>query len=135
MSKVVESAKAMMPELIAIRRHFHMYPENSRCEKETSAKVIELFSMETYKDYNHISISIQDNQNCCICDTCAAAKQKYGSDSAVMVMFLNDVAEVVDAWMNSSGHKKNILNSSYTHIGVGHVKSGNFWTQMFIKEK
>ncbi|MBQ1240725.1 MAG: amidohydrolase [Lachnospiraceae bacterium] len=42
MSKVVESAKAMMPELIAIRRHFHMYPENSRCEKETSAKVIEL---------------------------------------------------------------------------------------------
>ena len=42
MSKIVESAKAMMPELIAIRRHFHMYPENSRCEKETSAKVIEL---------------------------------------------------------------------------------------------
>ena len=42
MSKIVESAKAMMPELIAIRRHFHMYPENSGCEKETSAKVIEL---------------------------------------------------------------------------------------------
>ncbi|MBR6615345.1 MAG: amidohydrolase, partial [Lachnospiraceae bacterium] len=42
MNKIVESAKAMMPELIAIRRHFHMYPENSRCEKETSAKVIEL---------------------------------------------------------------------------------------------
>ena len=42
MSKIVESAKALMPELVAIRRHFHMYPENSRCEKETSAKVIEL---------------------------------------------------------------------------------------------
>ena len=41
---------------------------------------------------------------------------------------------VVDAWMNSQGHRKNILNSSYTHIGVGHVKSGNFWTQMFIKQ-
>lgn len=42
MSKIVESAKALMPELIEIRRHFHMYPENSRCEKETSKKVIEL---------------------------------------------------------------------------------------------
>ena len=77
--------------------------EESRAEMIDiiSAKVIELFSMETYKDYNHISISIQDNQNCCICDTCAAAKQKYGADSAVMVMFLNDIAKVVDAWMNS----------------------------------
>lgn len=47
----------------------------------------------------------------------------------------NTPQRVVDAWMNSSGHRKNILNSSYTHIGVGHVKNGNFWTQMFIKEK
>ena len=66
-----------------------------------SAKVIELFSMAEYKDYNHISISIEDNQDCCICDTCAAAKQKYGADSAVMVMFLNDVAKVVKEWMDS----------------------------------
>ncbi|PLR98856.1 CAP domain-containing protein [Bacillus sp. T33-2] len=40
--------------------------------------------------------------------------------------------EVVNAWMNSDGHRKNILNSSYTHIGVGHVAQGNYWTQMFI---
>ena len=38
---------------------------------------------------------------------------------------------VVDAWMNSSGHRANILNPSYTHIGVGFVASGNYWTQMF----
>ena len=41
---------------------------------------------------------------------------------------------VVNAWMNSSGHRKNILSSSYTHIGVGHVAKGNYWTQMFIKK-
>ena len=40
---------------------------------------------------------------------------------------------VVNAWMNSSGHRANILNSSYTKIGVGYVASGNYWTQMFIK--
>ncbi len=39
---------------------------------------------------------------------------------------------VVNAWMNSSGHRSNILNSSFTKIGVGYVKNGNYWTQMFI---
>lgn len=40
--------------------------------------------------------------------------------------------EVVNAWMNSSGHRANILNSNFTHIGVGHAANGNYWTQMFI---
>ena len=39
---------------------------------------------------------------------------------------------VVNAWMNSSGHRANILNASYTQIGVGYVANGNYWTQMFI---
>ena len=39
---------------------------------------------------------------------------------------------VVDGWMNSSGHRANILNASYTQIGVGYVAEGNYWTQMFI---
>ena len=41
-------------------------------------------------------------------------------------------AAVVDGWMNSSGHRANILNASYTQIGVGYCASGNYWTQMFI---
>ena len=39
---------------------------------------------------------------------------------------------VVNAWMNSSGHRDNILNASYTQIGVGYVAAGHYWTQMFI---
>ncbi|MDR4888281.1 CAP domain-containing protein [Fredinandcohnia sp. QZ13] len=39
---------------------------------------------------------------------------------------------VVNAWMNSEGHRKNILNANFTHIGVGHQASGNYWSQMFI---
>ena len=39
---------------------------------------------------------------------------------------------VVNGWMNSSGHRANILNANYTHIGVGYVSGGNYWTQMFI---
>jgi len=40
--------------------------------------------------------------------------------------------EVVKAWMNSQGHRENILNANYTHIGIGYVEDGNYWTQMFI---
>ena len=39
---------------------------------------------------------------------------------------------VVNGWMNSSGHRANILNASYTQIGVGYVAQGNYWTQMFL---
>ncbi|QCX33437.1 SafA/ExsA family spore coat assembly protein [Caloramator sp. E03] len=44
--------------------------------------------------------------------------------------------EVMNAWMNSSGHRANILSPSYTQIGVGLAKDANgvcYWTQMFIK--
>jgi len=38
---------------------------------------------------------------------------------------------VMNAWMNSPGHRANILNASYTQIGVGYVADGNYWTQEF----
>lgn len=44
--------------------------------------------------------------------------------------------EVVNSWMNSPGHRANILSSSYTEIGVGVAKKSNgtfYWTQMFIR--
>lgn len=45
--------------------------------------------------------------------------------------------EVVTGWMNSEGHRKNILNSNYNQIGVGCVKDSQgtiYWTQMFIRQ-
>lgn len=45
-------------------------------------------------------------------------------------------AEVMKTWMNSSGHRTNILNSTYNQIGVGVARDSNgnlFWTQMFIR--
>ncbi|WP_226642095.1 CAP domain-containing protein [Mesobacillus subterraneus] len=56
----------------------------------------------------------------------------YRSAGENIAMGQRTPEEVVNAWMNSSGHRANILNSSYTHIGVGHVATGNYWTQMFI---
>ena len=42
--------------------------------------------------------------------------------------------QVVEAWMNSEGHRANILDEKFTHIGVGYVSSGHYWTQMFISK-
>lgn len=41
---------------------------------------------------------------------------------------------VVNAWMNSPGHRANILNAQFTSIGVGHhVQNGtHYWTQFFV---
>lgn len=44
--------------------------------------------------------------------------------------------EVVNAWMNSEGHRANILSPNFTKIGVGYVtnsKGTPYWTQMFAK--
>jgi len=42
---------------------------------------------------------------------------------------------VVNAWMNSPGHRENILNSTFTQTGVGYSNSRGtpYWTQMFIR--
>lgn len=37
---------------------------------------------------------------------------------------------VMDSWMNSSGHRAQILYDKYTHVGVGHRKDG--WVQFFL---
>ncbi|RSK51797.1 CAP domain-containing protein [Bacillus canaveralius] len=56
----------------------------------------------------------------------------YKSAGENIAMGQRSPQEVVTAWMNSEGHRKNILNPSYTNLGVGHVAQGNYWTQMFI---
>lgn len=45
--------------------------------------------------------------------------------------------EVMKSWMNSQGHRANILNPQFTSIGVGHVNSGgvDYWTQLFVTER
>lgn len=43
--------------------------------------------------------------------------------------------DVMNGWMNSSGHRANILNKSFTSIGIGHYQDGSgvdYWTQLFF---
>lgn len=40
--------------------------------------------------------------------------------------------KVVKAWMDSPGHRKNIMDPAFSQIGIGYVASGNYWCQFFL---
>ncbi|WP_079528856.1 CAP domain-containing protein [Halobacillus hunanensis] len=42
--------------------------------------------------------------------------------------------EVVQDWLDSPGHRKNIMNEQVTQIGVGYTEEGQHWTQLFISK-
>lgn len=61
---------------------------------------------------------------------------KFSAAGENIAMGQRTPAEVMNGWMNSPGHKANILSASYWEIGVGLAKSSNgtlYWTQEFIK--
>ncbi|HOM01531.1 MAG TPA: SafA/ExsA family spore coat assembly protein [Acetivibrio sp.] len=62
---------------------------------------------------------------------------KFTAAGENIAMGQKTAAEVMNAWMNSPGHRNNILSSSFSEIGVGLAKGPNgrlYWTQMFIKK-
>lgn len=42
----------------------------------------------------------------------------------------SSVSMVMNGWMNSPGHRKNILNASHTHVGIGYHRG--YWVQQFV---
>lgn len=42
-----------------------------------------------------------------------------------------DAEQVMDSWMDSPGHRANILNCDLTRVGVGLDENGMYWTQDF----
>lgn len=44
--------------------------------------------------------------------------------------------QVMEAWMNSDGHRANILDANFNKIGVGHYQDAsgrNYWVQLFVR--
>ncbi|WP_255485522.1 CAP domain-containing protein [Sporosarcina sp. BP05] len=58
----------------------------------------------------------------------------YKSAAENIAMGQRSAEEVVKGWMNSPGHRQNILTPGFTHIGIGYDKNGNYWTQQFIQK-
>lgn len=67
-------------------------------------------------------------------DRMSAAGYQYRSAAENIAAGYRDAEAVVQGWMNSEGHRKNIMNCGLTEIGVGYAtggKYGTYWTQNF----
>lgn len=58
----------------------------------------------------------------------------YRAAAENIAMGQRSAEEVVKAWMDSPGHRQNILTPSFTHIGIGYDANGHYWTQQFIQK-
>ena len=56
----------------------------------------------------------------------------YSYAGETIAMGSSSAQSVVEAWMNSTGHRANILSAKFTSIGVGYVANGGYWTQWFL---
>lgn len=58
---------------------------------------------------------------------------KYRTAGENIAKGYSSAESVVKGWMNSSGHRANILNPSFNKIGVGYVNANGttYWTQQF----
>ncbi len=79
----------------------HGNPDEYAALQEVVFNVIK----ETVKDkptIDNIPFTIEDNNSWCTCDACAMSKQTYGTDSAVVVKFFNDLGEKLDEWIKTN---------------------------------
>jgi uncharacterized protein YkwD len=67
-------------------------------------------------------------------DRAAAAGSRMRAIGENIACGQRSPAEVVEGWMNSPGHRANILKPDFTHLGTGFAgggPAGTYWTQLF----
>jgi uncharacterized YkwD family protein len=72
------------------------------------------------------------------CEHMKKQEIKYGYCGENIAAGSTTPKEVMDRWMKSEGHRNNILNKNYTHIGVGYAEGGRYgtyWTQQFYSQQ
>lgn len=67
-------------------------------------------------------------------DRAQKAKYSYSMVAENVACGQTSVSTVMNGWMNSDGHRRNILNSSFTEIGAASAKSSTgqiYWCVVF----
>lgn len=68
-----------------------------------------------YPDRNIATFTQQDHNSWCDCDKCLEAAERYGSDSAVYILFVNKVAAAVAAWAEEEYPGREILIAMFAY--------------------
>ena len=75
---------------------------------------------------NNLTFTLEDNSNWCECESCTASKEKYGTESAVYIQFMNVVARDIKAWLQTTdtpNREVTILMFAYARSTTAPVKS------------
>lgn len=74
-----------------------------------------------------ISFTQEDEAPMCTCDACSAEKQKYGTNAAAIIHFINPVAREFKAWLDETypGHEVDIVIFAYQDAETAPVKIEN----------
>lgn len=117
------------------------------CEYDMAYELLEAVNKERRKqgaqdlemDQDLLIAAMMRAAECTVCVTherpngtaCFEACEKiYGENLAYG---FETVSEVMEAWMKSSGHRKNMLNAEYASVGIGcfYVNGERYWSQCF----
>lgn len=83
---------------------------NAEMRKEYTKNLI---AMIKESDASNMLMGMEDNTEWCTCEKCTASKEKYGTDAAVIIKFVNQVQKDVDQWF-----AKNRPDEEPTHLVI-----------------
>ncbi len=113
----------------AARADAGLRPGLGRTARSTSAAQAHSADMAANDYFSHTS---QDGRS--FADRIRAAGYSGGAMAENIAAGQSSASSVMAGWMDSPGHRANILNCTYRHIGVGVAKGGSYgtyWTQDF----
>lgn len=130
-----------------------IYVPDGKGVTDTASSVLELTN--NYRAQNGVKALTLDSELCRVAQAKADDMAKngyfshtsptYGSPSNMLTSFgvsyrymgeniakgYTDARSVMNGWMNSQGHRENILNASFGKLGVGYNATAKTWVQIF----
>ena len=101
------------------------------------ARAAAIRGTEQVEFYSHTR---PDGRSCfTVLDDCGVARTSAGENIAMGTADAFTPAQIVNMWMDSEGHRKNILNPAFTAMGVGYGRDDpdeanqyEYFVQLFI---
>jgi uncharacterized protein YkwD len=138
--KAPEAAPVKAPEAapvtasVAAPDEFQLHEVELRLIERTNAERARFGLRPLAISRNLINSARRHTIYMCRSRTMVHSNQNLGENIA---MGQPNVDTAVRTWMNSPGHRANILNPSYTQIGVAAYRLGSnptiYWTQQFVR--
>lgn len=73
-----------------------------------------IVNIDENPDMDAITLTHLDNHGACTCETCKAAVKKYGAISATIIMFLNDVDDIVQSYLEEQARENGTAKRKMT---------------------